>query len=145
MAEPMAAGRPAGDDLADELRRHAARLLPGALVPSVVVELAELPRTPGGKLDRAALPRPETYPIPAGAKPSDQREAALADIFAEVLGLPAVGIDDDFFRLGGTSVHAVRALARMSDCFKIRVQPITFFQGPTVRQLACGLGEGTAS
>lgn len=145
MTEPMAGGPAPGDDLAGELRRHAALLLPAAMVPSLIVELPELPRTPSGKLDRAALPRPDAGPDPAGGEPGDEREAALAEIFAEVLGLPAVGADDDFFRLGGTSVHAVRALARMSGRFGTRVPPIRFFQEPTVRRLARVLREEAAS
>ncbi|MEU9019710.1 phosphopantetheine-binding protein [Actinomadura sp. NPDC048394] len=156
MAEPAPSGRAAGgrapeDDLAAELRRHAARLLPAAMVPSLIVELPELPRTPSGKLDRAALPAPDAAHGPAraepgdGREPGDEREAALAEIFAEVLGLPAVGADDDFFRLGGTSVHAVRALARMSGRFGTRVPPLRFFQEPTVRRLARVLREGAGS
>ncbi|KAB2390328.1 phosphopantetheine-binding protein [Actinomadura montaniterrae] len=147
MAEPAPGGRPPGDDLAAELRRHAARLLPAAMVPSLIVELPELPRTPSGKLDRAALPAPDTAHGPLRAEPGDEREAALAEIFAEVLGLPAaaVGADDDFFRLGGTSVHAVRALARISGRFGTRVPPLRFFQEPTVRRLARVLREGAGS
>ncbi|HEU5025516.1 MAG TPA: phosphopantetheine-binding protein [Spirillospora sp.] len=137
--------RAPGDDLAAELRRHAARLLPAAMVPGLIVELPELPRTPSGKLDRAALPAPDAARGPARAEPGDEREAALAEIFAEVLGLPAVGADDDFFRLGGTSVHAVRALARMSGRFRTRVPPLRFFQEPTVRRLARVLREGAGS
>ncbi|QKG27201.1 phosphopantetheine-binding protein [Actinomadura verrucosospora] len=145
MTEAPAGGRPSGDDLAAELRRHAARLLPAAMVPSLIVELPELPRTPSGKLDRAALPAPDAARGPVRAEPGDEREAALAEIFAEVLGLPAVGADDDFFRLGGTSVHAVRALAGMSARFGTRVPPLRFFQEPTVRRLARVLREGGGS
>jgi acyl carrier protein len=145
MTEPGIGGHAPGDDLAGELRRHAARLLPAAMVPSIIVELPELPRTPGGKLDRAALPRPDAAPASAGGEPGDEREAAIAEIFAEVLGLPAVGADDDFFRLGGTSVQVVRALARMSGRFGTRVPPLRFFQEPTVRRLARVLREGAAS
>ncbi|MFD5422263.1 AMP-binding protein [Streptomyces sp. NPDC127069] len=92
---------------AEELRRFAAGWLPESLVPSVFTVLDGLPVTADGRLDRAALPEPESA---AGTyrAPRNDTERVLAEAFAEVLELDRVGIDDDFFDLGGNSLRAIR-------------------------------------
>ncbi|MFE5602779.1 amino acid adenylation domain-containing protein [Streptomyces coelicoflavus] len=91
----------------DELRRFAAGWLPESMVPSLFVVLERLPETAGGRVDRASLPEPRfddgTY-----RAPRNDTERALAKAFAEVLELDRVGIDDDFFDLGGNSLRAIR-------------------------------------
>ncbi|MFG2312776.1 AMP-binding protein [Streptomyces sp. NPDC048566] len=91
----------------DELRRFAAARLPEPLVPSVFVTLERLPLTPDGRVDRAALPEPaqgdDTYKAPR-----NDTERILAAAFADVLELDRVGIDEDFFDLGGNSLRAIR-------------------------------------
>ncbi|MEV5832763.1 amino acid adenylation domain-containing protein [Nocardia sp. NPDC052112] len=92
------------------------RTLPGYLVPSVLMVLDELPLSPNGKIDRTALPEPIT-PRPSGqlsAEPRTEVERVLAGIFAEVLGLDGIGIEDGFFDLGGNSLIAARAVARIN-------------------------------
>ncbi|MFJ4981112.1 amino acid adenylation domain-containing protein [Streptomyces coeruleorubidus] len=92
---------------ADELRRFAAGWLPESMVPSLFMVLERLPETAGGRVDRASLPEPRfddgTY-----RAPRNDTERALAKAFAEVLELDRVGIDDDFFDLGGNSLRAIR-------------------------------------
>ncbi|WP_187414710.1 non-ribosomal peptide synthetase [Nonomuraea sp. PA05] len=106
--------RPASKiDIADVLA-HAMAGLPAHMVPGEYVVLDALPLTPRGKLDRAALPALPAPRVPAGVprEPVTERESALCSLFAELLGLPGVGAEDDFFRLGGDSVAAIRLVSR---------------------------------
>jgi amino acid adenylation domain-containing protein len=95
-----------------ELRAHLAARVPAQLIPSALVTLDALPLTGNGKLDRAALPAPHAGDLPAPAadqRPGTELEARVVDVFARVLGVGAVGVDEDFFELGGDSFQAIRA------------------------------------
>ncbi|GGX17208.1 non-ribosomal peptide synthetase [Streptomyces chartreusis] len=95
------------------LRAHVAGSLPAHMVPASLVTLPELPLTPNGKLDTRALPAPGTpAPDSAGRPPRTPGEKALADVFCEVLGLPRVDADADFFTLGGDSLRSVQIVSR---------------------------------
>ncbi|MEU8350899.1 amino acid adenylation domain-containing protein, partial [Streptomyces sp. NPDC048845] len=94
------------------LRSALADALPAAMVPAVVVVLDELPLTPSGKLDRNALPAPAAAAGSGGREPRDDRERAFCEIYAAVLGVSGVGVDDDFFVLGGDSLTAVAVATR---------------------------------
>ncbi|MCI3275396.1 amino acid adenylation domain-containing protein [Streptomyces cylindrosporus] len=94
------------------LRRTLAERLPAHLVPSVVVLLDALPRTPSGKLDRRALPAPDFTEASTHEPPRTEPEKVLCALFAEVLGLERIGVHDDFFELGGDSIVSVRLADR---------------------------------
>ncbi|UMP01395.1 amino acid adenylation domain-containing protein [Amycolatopsis sp. EV170708-02-1] len=112
--------------------------LPGYLVPDVVVGLPSLPVSPNGKIDRVALPTPEEEHAgrAAGREPRTPTEIILAELFAEVLGVSTVGVEDSFFEIGGHSLLATRLVSRVRERLKIRLRVQAFFDAPTVAQLA---------
>ncbi|CDZ89497.1 non-ribosomal peptide synthetase [Rhodococcus ruber] len=120
------------------VQRRTAQRLPGHLVPAAIVVLDELPLTPVGKLDRAALPEP-VFAAGSGRAPRTPAEEAVVAVFAQVLGLTHVGIDDSFFDLGGTSLDATRACDRLGAELGTAVPVIALFSAPTPATLAARL------
>ncbi|MEV4258504.1 AMP-binding protein, partial [Spirillospora sp. NPDC049652] len=116
-----------------ELLDHLAGRLPSPLVPDRIVIVPSLPRGPGGKLDRDALPSPAA---PAGRAPATEDERRVAAIVADVLGLPEVGADDGFASLGGHSLAAARVVARVASDLGVQVSLHEFLAEPTVAALA---------
>ncbi|MBF6170403.1 non-ribosomal peptide synthase/polyketide synthase [Nocardia blacklockiae] len=122
-----------------EVRRWVADRLPEFMVPAVVTVIESIPLTANGKLDRAALPRPELASSARYRAPGDDRERVLAELFAEVLGLDRVGVDDNFFELGGHSLLATRLVSRIRAELATEVSIRTVFDAPTVAHLATRL------
>ncbi|HVV14352.1 non-ribosomal peptide synthetase [Amycolatopsis sp.] len=126
-----------GDADSNVVKRKLATSLPEHLVPNVITVLDAFPLTPSGKLDRKALPEPEVTTDPAEARdPRDPREQLLCELFADVLGLDAVGPHDDFFALGGHSLLATRLISRIRRTFGVDLQLRAVFDEPTVARLA---------
>jgi thioesterase domain-containing protein len=132
-----AAGGSRGVD-ARALRHRLAATLPEYMVPTAYVMLESLPVTVNGKLDRKVLPAPssEAYVSRDYEPPVGEKEAALAEIWAEFLKLERVGRRDSFFELGGHSLLAVRMVARVAASFGKRVALFAFIQTPTIEHLA---------
>ncbi|WP_116050590.1 non-ribosomal peptide synthetase [Amycolatopsis palatopharyngis] len=129
-----------GDVDRDLLRNQVAAALPEYMVPSAIVALpGELPRTPNGKLDAAALPAPDWRGLAGSAPATTPGERVLARLFAEVLGLPSVGVHDSFFELGGDSIVAIQlvTLARRAG---LAVTARQIFRHRTVAALAAVAG-----
>ncbi|HEX8274758.1 MAG TPA: amino acid adenylation domain-containing protein [Longimicrobiaceae bacterium] len=121
---------------ADELRAGIRAVLPEYMVPSGWVLLDRLPLTPGGKLDRRALPAPAAAPAAGHVPPRTATEAALAGVFADVLRAGRVGAADDFFALGGHSLLATRVVARVRDALGVELPLRALFEAPMVAALA---------
>ncbi|HEX8556986.1 MAG TPA: amino acid adenylation domain-containing protein [Pyrinomonadaceae bacterium] len=129
---------------ADELQSFLRERLPEHMLPASYVALDALPLTPSGKLDRRALPAPgQERPDTARgyAPPRDRLEALLAEMWQEVLGLERVGVEDNFFDLGGDSIKGAVFVNRLQDRLGEIVHVITIFNDPTIRRLAAYLQE----
>ncbi|MET7743782.1 non-ribosomal peptide synthase/polyketide synthase [Streptomyces sp. NPDC005385] len=133
-----AEGAPDPDPVA--LRAHVAAALPDYMVPAAVLVLDELPLLSNGKLDRKALPAPEFTLAAGGRGPENEVERALCAHFADVLGLPEIGAEDDFFALGGDSIVAMQLVSR-ARAAGLRVTPRQVFQHRTVAALAAVAAE----
>ncbi|QCH24464.1 non-ribosomal peptide synthetase [Mycobacteroides salmoniphilum] len=112
--------------------------LPPYMVPAAVVVVGALPLTVNGKLDTRALPVPQ-YQETLYRAPSNAVEEILADIYAHVLGLERVGVDDSFFDLGGDSLSAMRLIAAVNKSMNTHLTVRALFDTPTIGQLAPGL------
>ncbi|MFE5283589.1 non-ribosomal peptide synthase/polyketide synthase [Nocardia sp. NPDC056611] len=118
-----------------ELRTAVARELPEHMVPAALVVVDRIPLTVNGKLDRAALPAP-VFEGTEYRQPATVAEELIANVYADLLGIERVGADDDFFALGGSSLLAAKAVARIGALFDTTVGVRALFEAPTVTALA---------
>jgi natural product biosynthesis luciferase-like monooxygenase protein/amino acid adenylation domain-containing protein len=127
----------------ESLRESLRRRLPEYMVPSALVRLEALPLTPSGKLARRLLPTPDAEHLRGEAPfvaPRSKLEQSLAEVFASVLGVPRVGVTDNFFSLGGHSLLATQVVSRLRASLKREVPLRELFEAPTVEALARRLG-----
>jgi len=120
----------------EELRTRLQIRLPDYLVPAVIMVLEALPLTPNGKLDRAALPAPAATAADAFVAPRTATEEILASVWARVLDLDRVSVQDNFFGLGGHSLLATQLVTRIREAFATELPLRAVFEAPTVRDLA---------
>ncbi|MCV7241158.1 AMP-binding protein, partial [Mycobacterium mantenii] len=125
-----------------DIRARLGRRLPTYMVPSAVVVLDALPLTVNGKLDTRALPAPEYQDADRYRAPVSAIEEILAGIYAQVLGVERVGVDDSFFDLGGDSLSAMRVIAAVNTTLSKGISVRALFEAPTVAELAPRLGGG---
>jgi len=129
---------PTGEIAIGHLRSYLKQKLPDYMVPAVIIPMQHLPLTENGKVDRRALPKPELQQVVAShtyVAPRTAVEATLAEVWAESLGLPKVGIDDKFFDLGGDSILSIKVRAKALEQ-EIDLSLQQLFENPTIRTLA---------
>ncbi|MFC9892534.1 amino acid adenylation domain-containing protein [Nocardia sp. NPDC127579] len=127
-----------------ELTGYAQQRMPAYMVPASIIVLDRIPLTPVGKLDRKALPEP-VFETALYRAPVTSAQQAVAEVYAEVLGLEQVGVDDDFFALGGNSLSATRVTARLATALDTEVPVRLLFEAPTVEALAERLADSTGT
>ncbi len=135
---PITRGRLKSSELAQFLQRK----LPDYMLPSYFVEMDIFPVTPNGKIDRKALPRPESISLGAGSpfvEPEGELEQQLADIWKKTLRKAIIGANDNFFDLGGHSLLAAQVFAQMNRQLGVKLPLALLFQAPTIRQLAASV------
>lgn len=122
---------------AEEIKQELGASLPAHSCPSIIIPLAELPLGPNGKVNRAALPKPGSLePSRNFTAPGSSIEVKIAEIWRQILEVPVIGIDDNFFHLGGESLRATRAISQINRAFNCRLTLPRIFEAPTVRQMA---------
>ena len=125
--------RPTGEQLRQQLKDQ----LPEYMVPTAVVLLDKLPLTSNGKIDRTALPEPESVAPPKlHVEPSTPTEQTIAQIWVEVLHRKQVSLDDNFFDLGGHSLMATQVISRIREKFSVEIALRTLFESPVLKDLA---------
>lgn len=130
----------------DVLRHTLRRSLPEFMVPQQYVMMSSFPLTPNGKVDRRALPEPTVADAPARTivAPRTQLETQIAEVWADVLGIETISVDDDFFELGGHSLLAMRVIARLNNALPVRMTIGTLFESRSVAGLAAYVVEHLA-
>lgn len=124
-------------DIASILRSILASHLPGHMIPSYFIPLEALPRTPNGKIDRRSLPAPDLSPKPAaGLATATGLDQELAHLWGDILSVPTPGLDDDFFSLGGDSLHATDLFLEIEQRYGVRLPLGVLLEHSTVRRLA---------
>jgi amino acid adenylation domain-containing protein len=144
LAAYVIARDPAAPPNNEQLREQVRRLLPDYMVPSAFVMCDAFPLTTNGKLDRAALPVPGAPPTtqsPSDEGPSSTLEVWLATTWAELLGIEAVGLDDDFFELGGHSLLLMQLIVRIDSELGLETPLRALFEATTVRTLAAAMAD----
>jgi amino acid adenylation domain-containing protein len=138
----------AGEEIVpSDLRAYLERSLPDYMVPSIYMAMQSFPINANGKVDRQALPAPDWSQLSRGEKtaPKDNLESILVRIWKRVLGVPSIGVHDNFFDLGGHSVLAVRLLSEVEKVVGRKIPLSSLFRGSTVATLASLLREGSES
>lgn len=129
--------QPGATPAVDDIRRHLTAHLPEYMVPDVVAQLDQMPRTPNGKIDRRSLPAiAPAAAATADATPMTATELAIAAVWQEMLQRPHVAADDDFLALGGNSLLAARLATRLSASFQINVTLRALLEHRTIRRMA---------
>ncbi|MFC2141224.1 amino acid adenylation domain-containing protein, partial [Acidobacteriota bacterium] len=124
--------------LVSQLREYLSKVLPGYMMPSYFVQIDKIPLTPSGKIHRRALPAPEAKTYGEYIAPGDEIEEVLSEIWSLVLGTKKelIGIEDNFFHLGGHSLKATTLVLKIHKVFNVKLPLVEIFKRPTIRGLS---------
>jgi thioesterase domain-containing protein/acyl carrier protein len=125
-----------------DLQTYLQQILPGYMQPQTVVLLDEFPLNANGKIDRNALPAPNTQHVSSPRAPQDKWEFVLLEICKKILGVAAIGVSDNFFNVGGNSLLAVRLVSEIQKVTGKEIPLATLFQDATIERLASVLRQG---
>ncbi|BDA74266.1 amino acid adenylation domain-containing protein [Calothrix sp. PCC 7716] len=125
-------------NITNEIKHYLEQKLPDYMLPAAIVVLDVLPLTPNGKINRLALPAPDFSKLKSAVytAPSDKLELQLTKIWENVLDVRPLGLNDNFFDMGGHSLLAIRLVTQINNALGKNITPNTFFQAPTIKQLA---------
>ena len=129
----------------DELRSYLKQQLPDFMVPSAIVLLPKIPLNANGKVDRQALPEPESVPILEFVAPKDAMEEGVARIWQEVLHRERISTDENFFDLGGHSLMATQVISRIRERFRVELPIRALFENPTIQGLSIAVTTAASS
>jgi amino acid adenylation domain-containing protein len=130
------------DNIREFLKQH----IPEYLIPQYFIELEKIPLTSNGKIDRNALPNPEiSLPVTEYIAPRNKLEKNLVCVWEEVLGRKTIGINDNFFNLGGNSLHAVQMISRIISELSLDISIKLLFTNPTIAELSKTIEQSTES
>ncbi|MEQ8167771.1 MAG: amino acid adenylation domain-containing protein [Candidatus Eremiobacterota bacterium] len=124
-----------------ELKKTLSKDLPDYMVPTYIIQLEAMPLTPNGKIDRKALPEPETEASKDYVPPENDTEKKLVEIWEEILAINHISIEDNFFSIGGHSLKAAILQAKILKTFNVTVSFNEIFKSPTVKLLAEKIGK----
>ncbi len=127
------------DDIERKVRKQLKRNLPDYMIPNLIIKLDELPLTPNAKVDRKYLEKFAVKNIASKAEyvePKDELEKRLVKVWEEILNLKKIGVEDDFFEIGGHSILAINLLEKISKEFDVEIPMVKFFMNPTIRNIA---------
>ncbi|WP_460320745.1 amino acid adenylation domain-containing protein [Paenibacillus sp. YSY-4.3] len=135
-----------GELSAAEIRGYLSEYLPDYMIPSHWVFMDQLPLTANGKVHRQALPEPEESLAYEGVyvAPRNEVEQKLADLWSDVLGVPAAGVNDHFFELGGHSLTALKLVSEVKKQFQVQLPLADVFQAPVLAEMAARIGGNAA-
>lgn len=130
---------PAGPFNKEGILAYLRNKLPSYMIPSQLIQLDKLPLTINGKLDKKALPSPDTIPADNAVthiSPRTETETKLMQIWQEVLGMEKLSITDNFFDAGGHSLNAIQMLARINDAYQVKITILSIFKEGTIERIA---------
>jgi amino acid adenylation domain-containing protein len=127
-----------------EIRQYLQSFVPDYMIPTIFMFVDDIPISDAGKVDKKALPKPLDLAITVSEEyvsPADPTELTIAKIWQDILGLSIIGVNEDFFEIGGHSLLAVKMLSQLNNVFKLKIAPHVLYRSSTIKKLAAAIFE----